>query len=191
VNEPLRTTLADAVNLLQAEKVRYALIGGLAVSLRGRPRVTVDVDMVIAADVPRALALAAALDGTSFRPLFDDVSEVVQKAFILPLRHRATGVKVDMAVGLSGFEQQAIARAEYLDIAGTHVSVATAEDLVIMKLLAGRPRDEEDLRGLVIAQGGQMDWDYCHDLAAKLGEAVGQDLVGRLGTFRHGGRLDS
>lgn len=184
MNEPLRTTLADAVSFLQKEGVPYALIGGLAVSLRGQPRVTVDIDIVIAADLDRALALAGTLEQTNFRPLFDDVTDILQKTFILPLRHRSTNVKVDLALGLSGFERQAVARAERLELAGSEVSVATAEDLVVMKVLAGRPQDEQELRGLVIAQGDRLDWDYCLKLAVDLGEALGHDLVGRICALR-------
>lgn len=191
MHDPLRTTLADAVGFLEAEGVHYALIGGLAVSLRAQPRATVDVDMVIAADVERSLQLAEALEGTCFRPLFDDVAEVVQKAFILPLRHRLTNVKVDLALGLSGFEQQAVARAERLALAGTTVSVATAEDLLVMKVLAGRPQDDQDVRGLVIAQGDHLDWDYCLRVAADLGEALGQDLVGRVSDLRGSSQFGS
>lgn len=184
MHEPLQQTLVDAVKFLDAERVPYALIGGLAVSLRGQPRMTADVDLVILADVPRSLALARGLEGTDFRPLFDDVAQVVQKSFILPLRHRTTNVKVDLALGLSGFEQQIMSRAERLSLAGTEIAVATAEDLLIMKILAGRPQDEQDIQGLMIAQGKKLDWKYCTDLAAKLGEALGQDLATRITSLR-------
>jgi hypothetical protein len=79
MHEPLQQTLVDAVNFLTAEQVPYALIGGLAVSLRGQPRMTADVDMVILADVPRSLALVRALGGSNFKPLFDGVAEVWSK----------------------------------------------------------------------------------------------------------------
>ncbi len=184
MHEPLQQTLFDAVNFLDAERVPYALIGGLAVSLRGQPRMTADVDLVIQADVPRSLALARGLEGTNFRPLFDDVAEVVQKAFILPLRHRVTNVKVDLALGLSGFERQTMARAERLQLAGAEIAVATAEDLLIMKVLAGRPQDDQDIQGLMIAQGKHLDWNYCLYLAAELGEALGQDLVTRISSLQ-------
>ncbi len=185
MNEPLRTTLADAVSFLDAQRVPYALIGGLAASLRGRPRATVDVDMVISADLDRALELVGVLEQTNFRPLFSDTAEIVQKSFLLPLRHRTTNVKVDLAIGLSGFEHQAVARAERLELAGSTIFVATAEDLILMKVLAGRPQDEQDLVGIVIAQGDHLDWDYCIHLAAELGEAVGQDLLGRVCALRN------
>jgi len=184
VNEPLRITLADAVSFLQAKGAPYALIGGLAVSLRGQPRMTADVDLVIAVDIKQARALADSLTNSNFRPLFDDYVEVLETAFLLPLRHRATNVKVDIAIGLSGFERLAVARAEILLLAGTPVSVATAEDLLIMKVLAGRPQDEQDLYGLVIAQGNHLDWEYCLSLASDLGQAIGQDLVSRVRSLR-------
>jgi hypothetical protein len=184
VNEPLHTTLRDAVSLLESQRIAYALIGGLAVSLRAQPRVTADVDLVIAADVDRALKLAGALEKTTFRPFFQDVTDVIEKAYILPLCHRRTSVKVDMAIGMSGFERQAVARAQRLEVAGAMISVATAEDLLIMKVLAGRPQDEQDLQGLVIAQGEFLDWDYCLRVAADLGEAIDQPLVSRIQSLR-------
>ncbi|MBC7855244.1 MAG: hypothetical protein IAF94_17580 [Pirellulaceae bacterium] len=184
MHEPLQQTLFDAVSLLDAERIPYALVGGLAVSLRGQPRMTADVDMVMLADVPRSLALVQGLEGTSFRPLFDGVAEVVQKAFILPLQHRATHVRLDLALGLSGFERQAVARAERLSLAGASIAVVTAEDLLMMKVLAGRPQDEQDIQGLMIAQGRHLDWSYCLHLADELGVALGLDLVTRIAALQ-------
>jgi hypothetical protein len=184
MHEPLQATLHDAVDFLKKAGIPYALIGGLAVSVRGQPRVTADVDMVILADVPQSLRLLSSLHATAFKPLFDGAAEVVEKAFILPLRHRITNVKLDLALGLSGFEQQAIARAGLMDFGGYPVAVASSEDLLIMKILAGRPQDDQDVRGLITAQGEQLDWDYCLRVAGALGEALDQDLVGRVSKLR-------
>ena len=72
-------TLADAVSLLAARGLRSALIGGLAVSLRGQPRMTVDVDLVVVATVDEALRLVADLATTPFDPLFPGVEEVCER----------------------------------------------------------------------------------------------------------------
>jgi hypothetical protein len=109
---------------------------------------------------------------------------VIERAFLLPLRHRTTNIKVDIAIGLSSFEQQAIARARPMDVAGLMVNVATAEDVLILKVLAGRPQDQEDIQGIVIAQGDRLDWDYCLNTASRLEEAIGQDLVATIRTLR-------
>lgn len=180
----LQITLHDVVNLLDERHIPYALIGGLATSLRGQARLTADVDLVVAIDVTAALVIAGELPQTPFAPLFDDLSLVIERSFIMPLRHRATGVKVDVSLGLSGFEQQAISRAEAIELYGRPVKVATTEDLVIMKALAGRPQDDQDLRGMLIAQSQRMDWKYCLQTATQLGEAVGQDLASKIRRFR-------
>lgn len=112
------------------------------------------------------------------------MEEVVRKAFILPLRHTVTGVKVDMAIGLSGFERQVIARAEQTKVADCEVALAMAEDLLVMKLLAGRPRDLQDVHGIAMVQGESLDWQYCLKTAATLGEAVDQDLAAQVQSLR-------
>lgn len=51
---------------------------------------------------------------------------------------------------------------------------------MIMKALAARPQDEQDLRGMLIAQGDRIDWRYCLKVARELSSEVDQDLVGYL-----------
>jgi hypothetical protein len=53
-----------------------------------------------------------------------------------------------------------------------------------MKSLAGRGQDEQDIQGLIIVQGDRLDWKYCFRVAAELGQAIDQDLVGRIQSFR-------
>ena len=184
MDKPLQTTLADIIRFLNESQVSYAMIGGLAASLRGEPRVTANVDLVLGVDVDRALELVVKLQGTPFQPLISGVEEVVRKAFILPLRHTVTGVKVDMTIGLSGFERQVIARAEQTKVADCEVALATAEDLLVMKLLAGRPRDLQDVHGIAMVQGEGLDWQYCLKTATALGEAVDQDLTTQVQSLR-------
>ena len=59
------------------------------------------------------------------------------------------------------------------------VATVAIENLLVMKALAGRPQDEQDIRGLVAAQRETIDCPACLDLAEKLGEAVCLDLAGR------------
>ena len=177
-------TLADATRMLESRGIPCALIGGLAVSLRGQPRMTVDVDLVILADVERALRLVRELDSTPFQPLFAGVEEVVSRSYILPIRHRSTGIRVDLAIGMSGFERDAVGRATPVAIGDLRVPVVSVEDLLVMKALAGRPQDDLDIRGLVAAQRDVIDWPRCLALAEALGAAVDLDIASRLRTAR-------
>ncbi len=88
MEQGLWLTLVDAIAVLESRSIKFALIGGLAVSLRGQPLMTFDVDLVILADIEQALQLARELSDTPFEPLFAGVEQVVSTSFILPLRHR-------------------------------------------------------------------------------------------------------
>jgi hypothetical protein len=180
VKQTLQTVLLDAVDLLESRGIRHALVGGLAASIRGRTRVTEDVDIVVDCSVNQALELAESLHSRPFVPLFPEFEQVVRHSFILPLRHRDTGITVDLAIGVSGLERQVISRATHVGIGDRQLMVATAEDLLVMKVLAGRPQDDQDVRGIVSASGSSLDWEYCLHVAAQLEQAVGIDMVERI-----------
>ncbi len=107
----LQTTLIDIAGELECRHLQYALVGGLAASIRGRMRVTDDIDLVVLCDVDQALELIQSLKATDFTPLFLDVEKVVRSAFLVPLLHQRTGIHLDLSVGVSGFERQIVSRA--------------------------------------------------------------------------------
>lgn len=81
---------------------------------------------------------------------------------------------------MSGFERQAVRRAAPVSIGTVRVPVVATEDRLVMKALAGRPQDEEDIRGLIAVQWDAIDWPGCLDVARRLGAAVDVDVAGRL-----------
>ena len=186
MDDAIRRTLADIASFLAERGTSFALIGGIAVAVRGEPRFTADVDLVISADVDAALELLESTHGSTFAPLFDGADEVVRKSFILPLRHRETGIKLDIAVGLTGFERQLVSRAPLESMGAFSIPVATPEDLLLMKALAARPRDIDDARSIVEKGGATLDWEYILDTGRELGQAIEQDLAGQLRALREG-----
>jgi hypothetical protein len=63
-------------------------------------------------------------------------------------------------------------------IEGTTVPVASAEDIIVMKLLAGRPKDVEDVVAIAAAQGERLDIAYIRQTLRELEQALSQsDLV--------------
>lgn len=176
--------LEDIGSLLDDAGIPFAVIGGLAVGVHGEPRHTADIDLVLAADVEGGLNLLASLSGTGFVPLFAGAEEVVRRAFILPLRHAETGLTLDLAIGLTGFEREAIRRARPTIVAGLAAPVVTAEDLLLMKVIAGRPRDQEDAAGIVRRQGGALDWGRLLLDGRRLEQALGQEVVAPLQRLR-------
>jgi hypothetical protein len=82
------------------------------------------------------------------------------------------GVPVDVLVAKTPFEEEAVARSVSIELLGQHVRVVTAEDLVFYKLLAGRPRDRDDVLDVIRAQlagGRPFDWARLKRLAGDWG----------------------
>jgi hypothetical protein len=143
--------LPDLMRWWQAQHVPGLVIGGLAVALLGRPRVTRDVDaMVLLAD-DRWPGFLEAGSTFSFVPRQPDALAFAHQARVLLLRHEPSGIDVDVALGCLPFEEEAVARATTVQVAGVSVPLPTPEDLVIMKAVAHRERDLVDIDGLLAA----------------------------------------
>ena len=184
MDEAIQSTLARITTALAEQKIQHALVGGLAASVRGRTRVTEDIDLVIDCDIETAISLIERLGESNFHPFFPDVAKVVRECCILPLEDAQTGVKIDLAIGISGFEKMLVNRATAMQFAEISINVVTVEDLVIMKALAGRAQDEQDIRGILVSRGPSMDWTYCLKIAAELQAALSVDLVAKISTLK-------
>ena len=87
---------------------------------------------------------------------------------------------------MTGFEQEAIRNATAEDFGGLLIPVVTAEDLLLMKMLAARPRDTEDAAKILLRQRGSIDWDYVLRTARALEESIELDIVVPLERLRSG-----
>ena len=184
VNERFDDAIVRVANLLESHELAFALIGGLASSIRGRLRVTADIDIVVDCEVSAAVSLLKQLDEKSFRPFVDDAEISIRQFYILPIEDVASGTPIDLAIGASGFEKLVVQRAS--TPAGYSIPVATAEDLLLMKLMAGRTQDVSDVKGIVELRKDTIDWDYCIEIAGQLQEAFDFDLVEAIQNLKSG-----
>jgi hypothetical protein len=143
--------LPDLVQWWQSQHARGLIIGGLAVALLGRPRVTRDVDALVLLEEEHWPAFFDAAPTFGFAPRLADALAFAREARVLLLRHQPTGIDVDIALGRLPFEEEAVERATAVQVAGVSVPLPTPEDLVIMKAVAHRERDLLDIEGLLAA----------------------------------------
>lgn len=133
--------------------LRWAVIGGLAVSARAEPRSTRDVDVAVAVENDEeAERVVAALTarGYGIQSVLEHqlTGRMATVRFIAP-GETVSGVLVDLFFASSGVEDKIVEAAEELEILpGTKAPVATIAHLVALKVLASRPRDLEDVRWL-------------------------------------------
>ena len=95
----------------------------------------------------------------NWRVLSENPPDFVQKTLVLPCLEAASGVRVDFVFGVSAYERQAIERARREPMGRAQVCFASVEDVLIHKIVAGRPRDLEDARIIVVKQQ-TIDTDY-------------------------------
>ena len=153
----------------------YMLIGGQAVLLHGRPRLTEDIDVTLGLAPADHAGVLELCDDLGLTPLPEDVATFVKETFVLPARHGDTGVRVDFIFSTTPYEQHAIERSQQVEVGGVAISFATAEDLIIHKLFAGRPRDLEDATGVVQRKGRDLDWSYLEHWVEQFSSVPGRE----------------
>lgn len=177
--------LGDITRELREREIPFMLIGGQAVLLHGRPRLTDDIDIALGVDPAALGAMLAACAALDLAPLPADPEEFVRETFVLPAAHGATRQRVDFIFSSTPYERQAIERAVSVEAGGTAVPFASAEDLLIHKLFAGRARDFEDAESIARRQAGALDWDYVEHWAEQFAALPGrEDMPARVERLR-------
>ena len=158
--------------------VRWYLFGAQAVLLYGGARLTADVDVTVALGERPTSDLVRALQRVGFALRVADVDDFVGRTRVLPLVHAPSGLPLDVVLAGPGPEELFLARARRHDVEGVSVPVAAPEDLVVMKILAGRPKDVEDVRAIVAAGGAHLDHALVRETLGLLEGALDQrDLL--------------
>jgi hypothetical protein len=160
---------------------RWYVFGAQAVAVHGRPRLTADVDVTIEATGAGAAEVIEALLPHGFAPRIDLSPEHLRGARLLPMVHVPSGFPLDLVLAAPGLEEEFLARSRPLDLGGVEAPVVSAEDLVVMKVLAGRRKDLEDIRSVLAVQGDRLDLVRVRDLLGALESATGErKLLARL-----------
>jgi hypothetical protein len=151
---PLIAALADLVKWLEAAHVPGVVIGGVAASLLGRPRLTHDVDALVMAAEASWQKLMEHGAAFGIYPRLSDALAFAIRTRVLLMRHEPSGVDVDVTFGALRFEEEAVAHRTIVTVAGIALPLPAPEDLVIMKAVAHRPRDLADIEAILDAHPG-------------------------------------
>lgn len=166
----LISALAETFHEQQA---RWFLFGAQAVLVWGRPRTSADVDVTADIDPQEASSFVDRMQEHGFRVRSSDPEAVMRRTRVVPLLHLPTNLPLDVVLAGPGLEQEFLDRAVEVELGkGVTAPVITAEDLVIGKVLAGRPKDLEDVRGVVHERLRQLDRQRIRAVLAMLEQAL-------------------
>jgi predicted nucleotidyltransferase len=170
---PFEAAIAALAAALREAGAPFMLIGGIAVIARGVARVTTDVDATIRAAGLNVEELAHILERHGIVGRIPDLIAFAQAQQVLLLRHEATGTPIEVSLAWLPFEEEALARAEELDLVAGSVPVALAEDLVVYKAVAWRERDRADVERLLTQHGDRIDLARVRRIVQEFAEALG------------------
>lgn len=170
--------LVKLAKTLQRAGIPYMVIGGQAVLQYGEPRLTRDIDITLGVDIDELARVLSLIQENGLNPAVKDVEAFAMKTNVLPVTDTTTGVRVDLVFSFSPYEREAIRRAQPIRVGDQEVQYASVEDIIVHKIVAGRPRDLDDVKGIV-ARRPQYDVAYVDKWLKTLGDALAMDLVAR------------
>jgi len=144
---------------LTRHNLPYMIIGGQAVLLYGEPRLTRDIDITLGVNADYIDELLVVIRELSLKPIPEDIESFVRQTMVLPAFDETTGIRVDFIFSFTPYEIEAIKRARRIKILEQEVCFASPEDVIIHKIFAGRPRDIEDVRTIILKNPG-IDIQY-------------------------------
>jgi len=175
MRSPVADLLSDLGTGLGEIAATWYLFGARAAILYGVARLTADVDVTVRLpESTTGATLAGALERHGFRLRIVD-PDFVARTRVMPFVHEKTGLPLDVVLAGPGLEDEFFARAVVRDIDGVGVPVASVEDIVVMKILAGRPKDHEDIVAMAAAQGDALDDRSVRRTLVALEEALAQN----------------
>lgn len=167
INKKLEPSLRAAIQVLEENRYRYAVIGGIAFAQWAPPRVTRDVDFKVL--VPN---LDYAAVRQTLRTAFPERARSHAPENPLIVAVKIQDIIVDFLFAVPGYEENIIERAVLRDLGGWSAWICSPEDLIIQKMIAGRSKDLPDVENILAVQRSKLDDAYIRDWLAQFADAL-------------------
>ncbi len=168
---PLLEPLAALQRLIDRFQGKGIVIGGIAASLLGRPRLTADLDAMLLLSIDDLPDLIEAAKEEGFVSRIQDTEAFARRNRVLLLRHQPSDTAVDISLGMLPFEEEAVERSVLYPLGSFAVRLPTAEDLIIFKAVAHRPKDLLDIQAIIESQP-DLDRERVKDWVAEFSRAL-------------------
>lgn len=174
---PLFAAALRLQTLFEQRRWRFCIIGGIALLRWGQPRFTRDVDVTLLTGFGNEDSFILPVLSAGYRGRIQDAEAFARRNRVL-LVESPEGVPIDIALGGLPFEERAIGRASPFEFEpGCILTCCSAEDLVVLKLFAFRPRDVADVESIAVRQRGRLDWTYIAEQLAPLAELKDEPAI--------------
>ena len=169
--------LNDVAVVMAEQGLRWYLFGAQAAIVWGSPRLSADVDVTAVIEPGNVAVFTDAMNRHGFE-LVSTEPELVARTRVVAFIHRATRMPLDIVLAGPGLEEEFLQRTIPVQMERTPIPVISPEDLIITKVLAGRPKDIEDVRGVIHERRTSIDAERIRAVLGLLERALSQsDLL--------------
>lgn len=162
--------LRDVTNRLNAAGIAFMLTGSVAMNHYAQPRMTRDVDLVVALKPGDAEKIVALFEPDYYVPR-DGVSRAIARQGMFNLIHNDSIIKVDCVVLKDEpYRLEEFARRREVTVSGFQTWIVSREDLILSKLYWARDsKSELQLRDVRNLLAPECDSNYLQSRAHQLG----------------------
>jgi predicted nucleotidyltransferase len=167
--------LLDAVEVLQREKIDYAVIGAFALSAHGVVRASTDVDVLLYTTPQRLTRLRTRFQRAGFDTELrhGETEDAIPAMLILSDYHNN---HLDLLGGLRGMDPAIFSRTVEVPFRGVNLRIVGREDFIAMKCFAGGLQDILDAQSAYRSAQGPVDLDLLRIVARRFGRDAADRL---------------
>lgn len=168
----LLQVLRDVVTTARRRRIKIAIMGGIATSVYSPPRATFDIDGIADIERKKIESFLGELKEKGFSYDEKRPFKIIEGLPLVTLYFPRHKVYFDLFLAESEFQKLILARARTVRVDDLRLNIISPEDLILVKLISGRPRDTEDVRQILIENSEKLDFSYLRQWAKKLGVVV-------------------
>jgi len=182
--------LQRVATALEQHHIDYMVIGGQAVLIYGRVRVTRDIDITLGLGVEKLADMLNVCEELGLKVLSEKPGEFAADTMVLPTEDAESRIRVDFIFSFTPYETTALRRARSVKMRGKPVRFASVEDVIIHKIVAGRAVDIEDVKSILAKSGRDVDLAYIRKWVTEFAQMPGcEDMSQEFeGLFKDSGR---
>jgi len=163
---------------LRSSKIQYVVIGGIAASVWGRPRMTLNVDIVTLIPPEKLPDFLETLGQSRFQVTSTTKRKLLR---MLPAKVRyEKRLSVDLRIASYSLDKQALMRAVPIRLFGTRLPVASREDTIAYKVARFEDIDKADIKSIILRwRKKKLDSQYIVRTCQQLAEETGDKQIYR------------
>lgn len=165
IKTDLEEFFALVIGCLNEVKIKYVVVGAIASIVWGRPRTTMDVDVVIDATNVEIQSFARTLERNGFIYGTKDILIAIEENSIATILHEDFPYKIDIQGVYEPLDERALSNRIFLKVFGQGAYIEKPEDLIIAKLRYDSSTDFDDARAILIRQNTKLNYMYLKQIA--------------------------